>query len=282
MNITLPRMCFCLIALAFGSLSDASASVRVVTSFYPVYIATLNVTAGVPGTEVHNLAAPHVGCLHDYQLTTADARELSEAKILLANGAGMETFLGKIRAQNPALKIVEVSEGIPLVDGNPHVWVSPELAARQVDNIAAALSAADAANADRYASNAAAYKAKLSDLAQRMKTGLAPFAGAPVITLHDALPYFARDFGLDIVGVIEREPGHEPRAKELAANVDLVRSRGVRAILAEPQYSDKAAQTIARETGARVVQIDPVATGPSNPTEARGAYLRAMEKNLET
>ena len=282
MNITLPRMCFCLIALAFGVLSDASASVRVVTSFYPVYIATLNLTEGVEGTEVHNLAAPHVGCLHDYQLTTADARELSEANLFLANGAGMETFLGKIRGQNPALKIVEVSEGIPLIDGNPHVWVSPELAARQVDNIAAALSAADAANADRYASNAAAYKAKLSDLAQRMKTGLAPFAGAPVIALHDALPYFARAFGLDIVGVIEREPGHEPSAKELAANVDLVRSRGVKAILAEPQYSDKAAQTIARETGARVVQVDPVATGPSDPTEARGAYLRAMEKNLET
>ncbi|MFM8718215.1 MAG: metal ABC transporter substrate-binding protein [Chthoniobacterales bacterium] len=282
MNITLPRMCFCLIALAFGVLSDASASVRVVTSFYPVYIATLNVTEGVEGTEVHNLAAPHVGCLHDYQLTTADARELSEANLLLANGAGMEAFLGKIRAQNPALKTVEVSEGIPLVDGNPHVWVSPELAARQVDHIAASLSAVDAANADRYASNAAAYKAKLSDLAQRMKTRLAPFAGAPVIALHDALPYFARDFGLDIVGVIEREPGHEPSAKELAANVDLVRSRGVKAILAEPQYSDKAAQTIARETGARVVQVDPVATGPSDPTEARGAYLRAMEKNLET
>jgi len=280
MNITLPRLCFCLIALAFGSLSDASASVRVVTSFYPVYIATLNVTEGVEGTEVHNLAAPHVGCLHDYQLTTADARNLSEAKLLLANGAGMETFLGKIRAQNPALKIVEVSEGIPLIDGNPHVWVSPELAARQVDNIAAALSAADAANADRYASNAAAYKAKLFDLAQRMKTGLAPFTGAPVIALHDALPYFARDFGLDIVGVIEREPGHEPSAKELAETVDLVRSRGVKAILSEPQYSDKAAQTIARETGARVIQVDPVATGPSDPTEARNAYLRAMEKNL--
>ncbi|MFM8683827.1 MAG: metal ABC transporter substrate-binding protein, partial [Chthoniobacterales bacterium] len=109
---------------------------------------------------------------------------------------------------------------------------------------------------------------------------MAPFAGAPVIALHDALPYFARDFALDNGGVIEREPGHEPSAKELAETVDLVRSRGVKAILAEPQYSDKAAQTIARETGARVVQVDPVATGPSDPTEARGASLRAMEKKL--
>jgi zinc transport system substrate-binding protein len=282
MKITLPRTCFWLLALAFGTLSDTSASVRVVTSFYPVYVATLNVTEGVEGTEVHNLTAPHVGCLHDYQLTTADARKLSEAKLLLANGAGMETFLGKIRAQNPALKVVEVSEGIPLIDGNPHVWVSPDLAARQVENIAAALASADAENADRYAANAAAYKEKLTVLAQRMKTGLAPFAGARVVALHDALPYFARDLGLDIVGVIEREPGQEPSAKELAETVDLVRARGVKAILSEPQYSDKAAQTIARETGARVVQIDPVATGPADPTEAHNAYLRAMETNLQT
>ena len=281
MNITLPRPFFCLFAFLLGAFSTASASVRVVTSFYPVYVATLNVVDGVDGAEVHNLAGPHVGCLHDYQLTTADARKLSEANLLLANGAGMETFLGKIRAQSPALPIVEASEGIPLIDGNPHVWVSPALAARQVDNIAAALASADAENADRYAANAAAYKAKLSDVAQRMKTGLAPFAGAPVVALHDALPYFARDFGLDIVGVIEREPGHEPSAKELAGTVDLVRARGVKAILSEPQYSDKVAQTLARETGARVVKVDPVATGPADPPEARDAYLRAMEKNLE-
>jgi len=269
-----------LLIMLTATLVVAGEPLRVVTSVYPVYLATLNVTEGVPGAEVHSLASPHVGCLHDYQLTTADARKLSEANLLLVNGAGMETFIGKIRAQNPSLKIVEVSEGIPLIPGNPHVWVSPALAARQIDQIAAALSAADEENAGRYADNAAAYKTKLSDLAQRMKTGLAPFAGAPVLALHDALPYFARDFGLDVVGVIEREPGHEPSAKELAASVDLVRARGVKAILSEPQYSDKAAQTIARETGARVVQFDPVATGPSDPPEARNAYLRAMEKNL--
>jgi len=280
MNITLPRSFFCLIAFLLGAFSSASASLRVVTSFYPVYVATLNVVDGVDGAEVHNLAAPHVGCLHDYQLTTADARKLSEAGLFLANGGGMETFLDKVRAQNPDLKIVEASAGIPLIEGNPHVWVSPPLAARQVDNIAAALSAADPANAVRYAANAADYKAKLAALAQRMESELSPFAGRPVVALHDALPYFARDFGLDIVGVIEREPGHEPSAKELAETVDLVRAKDVKVLLAEPQYPDKTAQTVARETGARVYQFDPVSTGPSDPQEAKGAYLRAMEKNL--
>lgn len=282
MKITLATRALSSIALIFLAVCDAFSAVRVVTSFYPVYIAALNVAEGVEGTDVHNLAAPHVGCLHDYQLTTADARKLSEARLFLANGAGMETFLDKVRAQNPELKMVEVSEGIPLIDGNPHVWVSPEGAARQVENVAKALAASDPENADRYAANAAAYKDKLSGLAQRMKSELAPFSGAPVVALHDTFPYFARDFGLDVVGVIESEPGVEPSAKQLAGIVDLVRAKNVKVLLAEPQYSDKAAQTIARETGARVLQIDPVATGPSDPAEARDAYLRAMEKNLET
>ena len=281
MNIKLPRLLFLLFVFFIGAFSTALASVRVVTSFYPVYAATLNVANGIEGVDVHNLASPHVGCLHDYQLTTADARKLSEADLFLANGAGMENFLDKVRAQNAQLKIVETSEGISLIKGNPHVWVSPKSAARQVDNIAKALSEADPENADRYAANAAAYNEKLSSLGERMKSELAPFAGTPVVALHDAFPYFARDFGLDIVGVIEREPGQEPSAKELAGTVDLVRAKNVKVILAEPQYSDKAAQTIARETGAKVYQFDPVATGPAEPPEARGAYLRAMDKNLE-
>lgn len=281
MKITFAAIRLLLLLAMANGIATASAAVRVVTSFYPVYVAALNVTDGIEGTEVHNLARPHIGCLHDYNLTTADARKLSETDLFLANGAGMETFLGKIRAQNAGLKIVEVSEGIPLLDGNPHVWVSPYGAARQVDNIAKALSEADPGNAGRYAANAAAYNAKLSALAQRMKSELAPFAARPVVALHGTFPYLAKDIGLVVEGIIERESGHEPSAKELAGTVDMVRAKNVKLILVEPQYPDSAAQTVARETGAEVCRIDPVATGPSDPELARGAYLRAMENNLE-
>ena len=281
MNFTSVFRASLLLFAAVGMSSAAFASLRVVTSFYPVYVAAVNVAEGVEGTEIHNLAAPHVGCLHDYQLTAGDARKLSEARLFLANGGGMETFLDKVRAQNTDLEVVDTSKGITLIEGNPHFWVSPLLAARQADNIARAMSAADPVNAARYAANAAAYNSKLADLSLRMKSGLAASRGAPVVALHDALPYFARDFGLDIVGVIEREPGHDPSARELAAIVDLVRAKNVKAIIVEPQYSDKAAQTVARETGAKVCLFDPVATGPSDPRRARGAYLRAMEKNLD-
>ncbi len=259
----------------------ANESLRVVTSFYPVYVAALNVTAGVPGVEVSNLASPHVGCLHDYQLTAGDVRRLADADLLLVNGAGMEPFLGKVAQQSPGVRVVGVSDGIALLDDNPHVWVSLEGARRQTDNIAAALAEADPDRADAFRANAAAYNAALTALEEKMRTALAPYAGTPIVTFHEAFPYFARDFGLDLAGVIEREPGAEPSARELADTVKLVRQRKVKALFAEPQFPDKSAQVVARETGVRVYSLDPVVTGPSDPGEARGAYLQAMEKNLE-
>jgi zinc transport system substrate-binding protein len=258
----------------------ADEPLRVVTSFYPVYVATLNICAGVPGVEVHSLTSPHIGCLHDYQLTAGDVRQLADADLLLANGAGMETFLGKVKEQSPSLRVVEVSEGIPLMDGNPHVWVSFEGASRQADNIAEALALAAPEKADTFRTNAETYKAALAALDEKMKSSLAPYAGTPIVTFHEAFPYFARDYKLDLVGVIAREPGTEPSARELADTIGLVRERKVKALFAEPQFPDKSAQVISRETGVKVYELDPVVTGPSEPSEARGAYLRAMEKNL--
>jgi zinc transport system substrate-binding protein len=260
--------------------SAAGEGLRVVTSFYPVYITALNVTVGVPGVEVSNLTSPHIGCLHDYQLTAGDVRQLADADLLLANGAGMEPFLDKVARQSPRLRVVEVSEGIPLMDGNSHVWVSFDGARRQTDNIVSALSAAAPEHADAFRANGEAYKTQLAALEERMRVALAPYAGTPIVTFHEAFPYFARDLQLEIAGVIEREPGTEPSARELADTVKLVRERGVKALFAEPQFSDQSAQVIAAETGTKVYELDPVVTGPSEPEAARGAWLAAMEKNL--
>lgn len=280
MKISLSVFKILLLAGILALPAQADEPLHVVTSFYPVYVATLNVSAGVPGVEVHNLTSPHIGCLHDYQLTAGDVRQLADADLLLANGAGMETFLGKVKEQSPSLRVVEVSEGIPLMDGNPHVWVSFEGASRQVGNIAEALALAAPEKADTFRANAETYKAALAALDEKMKSSLAPYAGTPIVTFHEAFPYFARDFKLDLVGVIAREPGTEPSARELADTIGLVRERKVKALFAEPQFADKSAQVISRETGVKVYELDPVVTGPSESSEARGAYLRAMEKNL--
>lgn len=279
-NFCLARALVIAVFAVFSGTIVQAAPLRVVTSFYPVYVATLNVADGVEGVEISNLTSPHIGCLHDYQLTAGDARKLADADLLLANGAGMEPFLEKVARQSPGLRVVEVSEGIPLMDGNPHVWVSFEGARRQAANIAEVLAAVSPDRAEAFRANARAYAGKLSALEKTMRDALAPYAGTPIVTFHEAFPYFARDFRLEIAGVIESEPGTEPSARELADTIKLVRARGVKALFGEPQFSDRSAQVIARETGTRVYQLDPVVTGPSAPDEARDAYLRAMKSNL--
>ena len=279
-NFCLAQALVIAVFAVFSGTIVQAAPLRVVTSFYPVYVATLNVADGVEGVEISNLTSPHIGCLHDYQLTAGDARKLADADLLLANGAGMEPFLEKVARQSPGLRVIEVSEGIPLMDGNPHVWVSFEGARRQAANIAEVLAAVSPDRAEAFRANARAYAGKLSALEKTMRDALAPYAGAPIVTFHEAFPYFARDFRLEIAGVIESEPGTEPSARELADTIKLVRARGVKALFGEPQFSDRSAQVIARETGTRVYQLDPVVTGPSAPDEARDAYLRAMKSNL--
>ena len=254
---------------------------EILTSFYPMYVSTLNVVGDTPGIEVTCLTEPFVGCLHDYQITTGDMKKIARADIFIANGAGMESFISKAVKQSPSLKVVEASKGIPLAfRDNPHIWVSISGSIQQVKNIALGLAAADPAHAEQYEKNAVAYVAKLEALLKEMHAALDGLKNRDIITFHEAFPYFASEFHLNIVGVVEREPGSEPSAKDLASTIDLVRQRKVCALFAEPQYPTKSADIIKRETGIPVSTLDPVVTGPREPARAIDAYLSAMRKNL--
>jgi zinc transport system substrate-binding protein len=107
---------------------------------------------------------------------------------------------------------------------------------------------------------------------------LAPYRGARIITFHEAFPYFAREFGLIIAAVVEREPGSAPNARELAESIDSIKKKEVKALFSEPQYPASAADAIARETGMKIYVLDPAVTGPDDPD----AYISIMEQNLKT
>ncbi len=269
-----------LLAAAAGAVEPAAPALRIVTSFYPVYLATLNVAGGVSGVEVVNMTRPTTGCLHDYQLTPNDMVTLSRSSVFVINGAGMESFLDKVLRQIPGLVVVNASEGIGLIRGkggeNPHVWLSVTNAIVQVRNIARNLARLDPEHGALYKKNAAAYIEKLEALRAGMREGLKDIRTRDIITFHEAFPYFAQEFGLNVVAVIEREPGSAPGAREMAKLISIVRKTGVKALFAEPQYPAKSAETIARETGATVYRLDPVVTGPPAPD----AYLSIMQANL--
>lgn len=262
----------------------ASKTLTIATSFYPMYIAAINVAKDVPGVKVVNLTQPTTGCLHDYQLKPDDLKTLSEAQIFVVNGAGMEAFMDKVVKQLPDLKVVDASKGIPLIKGageegdNPHLWVSISNAIQQVKNIGLQLATLDPDHATQYSANTTAYADKLEALRVKMHQALDGAKKRDIITFHEAFPYFAREFNLNIVAVIEREPGSEPSAAELADTIETVNKSKIMALFAEPQYPEKAAETIAHETGAKVFILDPAVTGPMEPD----AYLKTMEANMKT
>ncbi|MCE5286038.1 MAG: zinc ABC transporter substrate-binding protein, partial [Pelosinus sp.] len=163
---------------------------------------------------------------------------------------------------------------------NPHGWVSISNAMRQTSNIAEALAAMDAAHADKYKSNAAKYNDKLASLQSKMHQELDNLPSKEIITFHEAFPYFAQEFNLKIAAVIEREPGAEPTPKEMEETIEKIRTAKIKALFAEPQYPVKAAEAIARETGAKVYTLNPAVTGEAKP-EAIDDYLTIMQQNLE-
>ena len=258
---------------------------RIVTSFYPMYVATINITDGVDGVEVYNMTKPQTGCLHDYQLMTEDMKTLEKADAFVINGAGMEDFMDKVTEQQKKLKVIDASRGIELIHDdeegdNPHVWLSVTDAITQVRNIADQLKEADPAHAASYEKNAVAYIEKLTSLKSEMHAALDNVPHKDIVTFHEAFPYFAKEFNLNIIGVVEREPGTEPTPTELQETIEQVNALPTKVLFTEPQYSPAAAETIARETGAKIYTLDPVVTGEATP-EAKNAYIDTMKKNMQ-
>ena len=111
--------------VAAGETSDASDSAKntdeaddiltVVTSFYPMYIATLNIVDGVEGVRLENLSEPQTGCLHDFQLTPEDMKLLSTADVFVINGGGIESFMSDVAKAYPKLDVVEACEDVALL-----------------------------------------------------------------------------------------------------------------------------------------------------------------------
>ncbi len=284
-KLPVPALVFCLLLLLCGcSRPGKRDGLTVVASFYPVYIAAANITDGVEGVELVNLTGPQTGCLHDYQLTPQEMITLEEADLLIINGAGMEAFLEKATAAYPDLKVVSASANIELLpenetgEGNPHVWLSVSNYMIYVKNITAGLMAADPANAKLYEKNLAQYTGRLKALQSKMHEQLQGTKERRIITFHEAFPYFAREFGLEIAAVITQGTGREFSPEDIVRIIDIVLKTGCKALFAEPQYSSAVAEAIARETGSKVYTLDPIVTGEYR----KDAYEAAMEKNLAT
>ena len=275
-----------LFLIGCGSDKKDDGKLKIVTSFYPIYLDVINITRGIEGVEVVNLTPPQTGCLHDYQLTPEDMKTLETADIFVVNGLGMESFLDKVIESQPNLKIIDASDSpeiVPIMeDGvpNPHVWMSITYAIQQVKNISSKLCELDPARADKYKRYTLDYVDELTTLRDEMHISLTMLPNKEIVTFHEAFPYFAAEFGLKIAAVIEREPGTEPTPQELVETIEKINSLPVKVIFTEPQYSPKAAETIAHETGAQIFELDPIVTGEAKPENLLDYVDRMLTNTL--
>ena len=168
-------------------------NLKIVTSFYPMYLDTMNITRGVEGVEVVNLTPPQTGCLHDYQLTPEDMKLLETADIFVVNGLGMESFLDKVTEARPDLKIINASDSpeiVPIMENgepNPHVWTSITYAIQQVKNISSKLCELDPARAEKYKRYTLEYVDELTTLRDEMHISLDTLPNKDIVTFHEAL-----------------------------------------------------------------------------------------------
>lgn len=272
----------------------AASAETIVTSFYPVWLITLNLTKGLDHVTVRNLAAPSAGCLHDYQLQTADMKVLSDADALLVNGAGMEAFLPEITRAMPDLPVIVASDGIDLLkndctvqigdaeeETNSHIWLDPKRAIQMAENLAEGLNGILPGAEDLIAANLAEYRARLLELDESIKKGLENLVSRDIVTFHEAFPYFASAYGLRVVTVVNKEPGETLSPAQMGQLILAIQDLGNPPLFVEPQYTDLSARTLANETGSKVFILDPVVTGPEEDVPL-DYYEKIMLQNMDS
>jgi ABC-type Zn uptake system ZnuABC Zn-binding protein ZnuA len=240
---------------------------------------------------------------HTYTPKPSDVETVRRAAVLVKVGLGLEIWVNGLiaNAENPRLIVVDTSQGIGLMrggdghvhsddndalphaeerrsGGNPHVWLDPENAQTMVRHVTDGLIKADPARKKTYLANQAEYLKQLDDLTRTLKAQFAAIPDRKIITHHAAWPYFARRFDLRIRGEIFTQIGAEPSAKRIAELIRLIRKEKIRVIVSEPQLSPKIPESLAQETGAKVVILTPL-PGALPGTDD---YLSMMQYNAST
>ena len=159
---------------------------------------------------------------------------------------------------------------------DPHIWLNPQNAIIQVQNIATALAELDPENAATYEANVAAYIKELQQLDAVITERVATLSRRDFVAFHPAFSYFAEHYGLNQAAVIEEFPGQEPGPQYLAEVIDTIEELGITALFAEPQFSPRVLQSIASDTGLTVRVLNPIESG----NIADDSYVSLMEQNL--
>jgi len=267
----------------------AEARLKVVTTFTVIADMVRNVAG--EGVEVVSITKPGAE-IHGYEPTPKDIVGASDADLVLRNGLNLERWFEQFLTNLGEVPSATLTDGIEPIsisggdyDGkpNPHAWMSVDNALIYVDNIAAALSAADPAHAATYAANAEAYKAELAAALDPLKAQIAalPEDRRWLVTCEGAFSYLARDLGLSELYLWPINADQQGTPRQVRAVIDGVREHRIPAVFCESTVSSAPAEQVSRETGAAfggVLYVDSLSAGDGPvPT-----YLDLLKVTTET
>ena len=161
--------------------------------------------------------------------------------------------------------------------GNPHYWLDPENGKRIGKAVADKLAALDSANAAYYAQRYDDFQKRLTAAEARWTEMMAPHKGTKVVTYHRSWPNFADRFGLDVIGYVEPKPGIPPSPSHTIDLINAMKRQGIKLILVEPYFDLKTPNSIARETGGKVVVLPPSVGGEKEITD----YIKLFDYDLK-
>ena len=273
-----------------GSEIPGADALRVVAT--TTVLADLIQQVGGEFVNVHSLV-PRGGEVHTFDPSPSDATTVAEAQMLVMNGLGLDEWLGDMAAdagadEIPTVKLAEDLQGVDYLEGddhedeavNPHLWLNVEYGVLYVERLTDALAEADPDDAVAYRANADDYIAELQELdgwAREQMAGI-PDTNRKVISFHEAFPYFAEAYDLEIIGTVVDAPGQDPSAGEVTALIDTIRDEEAAAIFTEAQFPTTAAERISEETGLKIVGTlynDSVGEAPAD------SYIGMMRWNVE-
>jgi ABC-type Zn uptake system ZnuABC Zn-binding protein ZnuA len=273
---------------AGGDRTGGGGRLRVVAT--TTQVADLAANVGGDRVQVTSLLKPGIDP-HDYEPSPADIDAIAHADLVLENGVGLEAWLGDtIDGSGFDGPVVDTSQGVRLrmVGGapDPHIWQDPGNAERMAANIERGLAAAEPSAAGAFRANLAAYTKDLRALDAEVQRQVDSLANRKVVTDHDAFGYYLDRYGLELVGSVipSFDSSAELSGRDIRDLVAKVRATGVKAIFSETTLPPRAAETIGREAGVKVVTGDDALYGDSlGPPGSDGdTYLKMIRHNTAT
>ena len=256
-----------------------SSKIRVAASFYiPAEFARQ-----IGGEKVDVISITPSGVEpHEYEPTPGEIADVYSTKLFIYQGGVFDAWAGRLRDDlvTRGVKVVSVMDSFGLKNADPHIWLDPDLARREAEIIRGALIEIDPVNAFLYQKNSVDYLNVISLLDEEYKKGLAQCAKKDFVVSHSAFGRLAGRYGLFPHSIVGASSEEEPSPGRIAEIIKLARAKGIKHIFTEPLVSSRAVETIARETGAEILTLNPI-EGLTEKDAAEGKnYISLMRENL--